>query len=786
MGAPTSTYRLQVRAGFDLYAAADACDYLATLGAGAAYLSPLLPSTRGSAHGYDVVGFDTVDPARGGLDGWTRLLVAARARGLAVVVDIVPNHTGVADATQNAAWWDVLRLGRDSAYASWFDIDWARSRVLLPVLGDDYTPDELELCAAPTPPAGGASTDGELRYYEHRFPIAPGTDARPGESAAAVHDRQNYELVNYRRADTEQNYRRFFAVTALAGLRVEDEAVFTATHEQIARWLRDDAVDGVRVDHPDGLTDPLGYLVRLRALAGDDAWLTVEKILEPGEELPDDWPVDGTTGYDALAEVGGLFVDPSAESALDGLYRDLTGDHADFAEHVAHGKRQAVTTILRAEVSRMARLASNADRSPVVEALNELIIRFPVYRSYLPRGSQHLATAIEAARAARPDLAEAISALTTRLADPTDELCTRFQQATGAVMAKGVEDTAYYRYTRFIALNEVGGDPARFGVSPDDFHNAQHRRQQSASRSMTTLSTHDTKRGEDVRARLAVLSELPAEWAELVGRLMKVAPVPDPTFGYLLWQTFAGAGFIERDRMHAYAEKAMREAAQGTRWIDPDAAFEAAVHAAVDAAYDSPSIRDPLAAFIDRITPYGWSNSLAQKLVQLTMPGVPDVYQGTELWEDSLVDPDNRRAVDFRARRALLDSLDGSPGGYSAAPPAGTPSAERPAIDGSGAAKLWVVSRTLRLRRDWPDLFSRYDPVPVTGGAAEHAVAFDRGGAITLATRLPVRLERDGGWRDTVIELGRGATDVLSGRSHRGATALADLLGDYPVALLVP
>jgi (1->4)-alpha-D-glucan 1-alpha-D-glucosylmutase len=766
VGLPTSTYRLQVRAGFDLYAAADACDYLATLGAGAAYLSPLLPSVRGSDHGYDVVAFDTVDGARGGVDGWTRLLAAARARGLKVVVDIVPNHTGVADAAQNPAWWDVLRLGRNSPYASWFDIDWTRSRVLLPVLGDDFTPTELQV-----------SPDGELRYYEHRFPLAPGTEPQAGETAAAVHDRQHYELGNYRRADTEQNYRRFFAVTGLAGLRVEDEAVFAATHEQIARWLRDDAIDGVRVDHPDGLTDPLGYLVRLRALAPDDAWITVEKILEPGEELPDNWPADGTTGYDALAEVGGLFVDPSAEAAFDGLYREVAGDHADFAAHVAHGKRQAVTTILRAEVSRMARLAPGTDRSPagyapIVEALNELLVAFPVYRSYLPLGSQHLGTAIERARAARPDLADTIGALSARLADPADELCVRFQQASGAVMAKGVEDTTYYRYTRFIALNEVGGDPARFGIAPDDFHAAQHRRQQIAPRSMTTLSTHDTKRGEDVRARLAVLSELPAEWTELVCHLMAAAPIPDLSFGYLLWQTFVGAGLIERERLHAYAEKAMREAAQHTTWIDPDADFEAAVHAAVDAAYDSPAIREPLTAFIDRITPYGWTNSLAQKLVQLTVPGVPDVYQGTELWEDSLVDPDNRRAVDMDARRALLDRLDGD--------------VHPPAIDASGAAKLWVVSRTLRLRRDWPDLFSRYDPISVEGAAAEHAVAFDRGGAITVATRLPVGLERGGGWRDTAIELPRGATDVISGTTYRGTVALADLLGAYPVALLVP
>jgi (1->4)-alpha-D-glucan 1-alpha-D-glucosylmutase len=751
---PSSTYRIQVRPGFDLYATADVCDYLATLGVGAVYLSPLLPSAQGSEHGYDAIAYDGIDTARGGLDGWTRLLAAARARELGVVVDIVPNHTGVAVPKQNPAWWDLLRNGKASAYASWFDVDWSAGRLLLPVLGDDFDPSQLQV-------------DGtELVYFEHRFPIAPGTE---GGSAADVHDRQHYELVNYRRADTEQNYRRFFAVTSLAGLRVEDPAVFEATHEQILRWLQADRIDGLRIDHPDGLADPRGYLLRLRGHTGDEAWITVEKILEPGEVLPADWPVDGTTGYDALTEVSGLFVDEDAEPALEFAYRELTGDTRTFAEHVSAGKRTAVTTILRAEVSRLARLVPQLINAE--EALAELLVAFPVYRSYLPDGAEYLAAAIERARAARPDLADTIAALATRLADPADELCSRFQQTSGAVMAKGVEDTGYYRYTRFIAANEVGGDPAQLGLSPAEFHTAQLRRQRVASNSMTTLSTHDTKRGEDVRARLAVLAELPAEWRQLARTLMSAAPLPDRPFAYLLWQTFAGVGLIERERMHAYAEKAMREAARSTNWLDPDAAFEAAVHAVVDRAYDDPAVCDPLAAFVERITPYGWTNSLGQKLVQLTMPGVPDVYQGTATWEDSLVDPDNRRPVDFDAARAQLDRLDSD--------------VHAPPIDASGAAKLWMVSRALRLRRDWPDLFRDYAPVPVDGPAAEHVIAFDRGGAITVATRLPVALERAGGWGDTALDLIGKATDVISGVAHRGEIRLVDLLAEYPVALLV-
>jgi (1->4)-alpha-D-glucan 1-alpha-D-glucosylmutase len=745
----SSTVRLQITPLFDLHAAASVCAYLHELGAGAVYMSPVLQSAHGSQHGYDVVDFSRVDPARGGAAGWRSFVSAARQHGLEIVVDIVPNHAGVADAAENAAWWDVLRLGAASPYARWFDIDWSRGRLLLPVLGDDFDATR-DLVVA----------EGELRYYEHRFPIAPGTG---GGTAEEIHARQHYELANYRRADTEQNYRRFFAVTTLAGLRVEDPVVFEATHREVLRWVSDDGVDGVRVDHPDGLVDPFDYLRRLRS-AAPDAWLLVEKILEPGEVLPPSWPVDGTTGYDALAEVTGVLIDPAAEPDLDSLYRTLTGDHRTFADHVEAGKRMIATTILRAEVLRLAALT---DVEHAADALTELLVAFPVYRSYLPEGAEYLAGTLAQARMHRPDLSAAFGALAHRLSDPSDELCRRFQQTSGAVMAKGVEDTAYYRYTRLVALNEVGGAPGRFGLSVDEFHAAQLDRSHTTPHGMTTLSTHDTKRGEDVRARMAVLAELPAEWATLVGHLLEHAPVPNRSFGYLLWQTFVGAGFIARERMHTYAEKAMREAAEGTGWRDPDAAFEATVHAAVDAAYDFPDLREPLAAFIEQVTPFGWTNSLTQKVLQLTMPGIPDVYQGTELWEGSLVDPDNRRPVDWSARPALLSSLD--------APPP---------VDATGAAKLWVVSRTLRVRRDRPDLFGGYTPLWARGPAADHVVAFDRGGAITIATRLPVRLARAGGWRETTLEVPR-CTDVFTEVAYDGRVLLADLMGALPVALLV-
>ncbi|MEU8370510.1 malto-oligosyltrehalose synthase [Micromonospora tulbaghiae] len=754
---PRSTYRIQVRPGFDLDATAELAGYLAALGVTHLYTAPLLTATPGSTHGYDVVDHRAVNPQLGGEAARARLVRALRAAGLGLVVDIVPNHAGVARPEANPAWWDVLRRGRDSAYARWFDIDWDRGRLLLPVLADTADAlDDLKL------------VDGELRYHEHRFPVADGTgDGTPRQ----VHDRQHYELVNWRRGDAELTYRRFFAVSDLAGLRVEDPEVFDATHAEILRWVDAGEVDGIRVDHPDGLRDPAGYLARLRA-AAPQRWLVVEKILEYGEDLPD-WPVDGTTGYDALAAVSGLFVDPDAEPEFTTLDGRLTGRHTSWADLTHATKLEAATRLLGAELTRLAALVPELPGEQVRAALAELAACFPVYRGYPPEGARHLAAARSEAGRRRPDLTGVLDAVTARLRDPGHELAARFPQFTGAVMAKGVEDTAYYRWSRFVALNEVGGSPAHFGVPPAELHRFAATRHVRWPASMTALSTHDTKRGEDVRARLAVLSELPGRWAERVADWMSRAPLADPALAHLLWQTAVGAWPIERERLHGYAEKAAREASVTTSWADPDAAFEHELHALVDRMYDDPELHAQITAFAAEITPPGWSNALGQKLVQLAMPGVPDVYQGTELWENSLVDPDNRRPVDFAVRRDMLARLDA---GW------------RPAVAADGAAKLLVVSRTLRLRRDRPDLFGGYRPVPARGPAAAHAVAFDRGGAVAVTTRLPLRLARSGGWRDTTVSLPvHQCTDLFTGRVYSGSELLLDdLLSTYPVALLAP
>jgi (1->4)-alpha-D-glucan 1-alpha-D-glucosylmutase len=742
---PASTYRLQINHTNSLPRAADLVDYLSDLGVGAVYLSPILQSTSGSDHGYDATDVTRVDSDRGGAAGWQQLLDAAARAGLDVVVDLVPNHLGISAPVENRAWWDVLTHGRASAYADWFDIDWSRRRITVPVLGDDAT---LTI------------VDGELRYLEHRFPLAPGT-WREGDSAATVHDRQHYELMHFSRANTELNYRRFFAVTTLAGLRVELESVQHATHLQVKSWV-DAGIAGLRIDHPDGLVDPGRYLQRLRDLAPEQ-WITVEKILEPGEELPPDWPVAGTTGYDAMYEVNQLFVDPDAEQRCTLAYQRLSGDDLTMAQHIEAGKRMVVTELFAAERHRMAALVPQLN--DVADALGEVAVAFEVYRSYLPAGTEHLDHALAVATERRPDLASTLTALSPRLHDPSDELAVRMQQLSGATMAKGVEDTAYYRYSRFIALNEVGGNPGQFGLSVAEFHRAQSLRQQRAPESMTALSTHDTKRGEDVRARLAVLAELVQPWSEFAELFLDTVAIPNRAFGYFLAQTMAGTGPIGPDRIHAYAEKAMREASDGTSWSDSDDAFEAAVHGAVDLAYDDPALRAAWDDLTAQLEAPGWSNALGQKIVQLTMPGVPDVYQGTELWDDSLVDPDNRRPVDYAVRRTTLATAD------------------RPPVDRSGAAKLVLTAAALRLRRDRPELFSSY--TPLCESWSRHLIAFDRGGVITVATRLPVQLALSGGWGTQSVTFDGEYEDVLTGRVVAGPVPLADLLTDYPVALLV-
>ncbi|GAA4012806.1 malto-oligosyltrehalose synthase [Allokutzneria multivorans] len=752
--APSSTYRLQLGPGCTFADVSELAEYLDLLGAGAVYASPVLQAAPGSTHGYDVADATRVSESLGGEE--QRRLLAERLRklGMGLVVDVVPNHMGVAKAEANAWWWDVLTRGRESLYAKYFDIDWGRGPVLIPVLGDDSAEDDLRV-------------EGDrLVYFEHVFPIAPGT----GEgSARDVHARQHYRLVSWRRASAELTYRRFFDINELAAVRVEDPEVFEAAHAELLRWVAAGEVTGLRIDHPDGLTEPGEYMRRLRA-AAPDAWLVVEKILAPEEELPPSWPVDGTTGYEALREVCGLFIDSKGEAAVTALAAEA-GVPVSVHE-VEHGcKRAAANVMLLAEVRRIARLlrVENAEA-----AVAELLAAFPVYRSYLPEGDGHLQVALDAARRARPELAESITAIGEQMrAEPESELTQRVQQTSAMVMAKGVEDTAGYRLTRFAALNEVGGAFDRFGVGVEEFHAKWSARQAGWPRTMTTLSTHDTKRSEDVRARLAVLSEIPEEFAAAVRRWSARRALPEPTLNLLAWQTLVGAWPIDEERLGGYLAKAAKEAKLRTTWVDADAEFDEQVQQWVRDVLADTELRADVERLLERVRVPGWSNSLGQKLFQLAGPGVPDVYQGTELWDYSLVDPDNRRPVDFDARRNLLRRLDA---GWL------------PDLDELGSAKLLVTARTLRLRRDRPELFESYRAMRAEGVAARHAVAFARSNdLVAVSTRLPLGLNASGGWGDTRLPLFDGTwTDVITGRAvDSRAPLLADLLSPYPVALLV-
>ena len=555
-----STYRLQLRGassgfGFTFSDAEDLLDYLDELGVSHLYLSPILTAVSGSAHGYDVTDPTAVSAELGGAEGLARLSAAAQARGIGLVVDVVPNHLGIDKPEQNPWWWDVLRHGRSSAYAPFFDIDWdlADGRIVLPLLGSDDDVADL-------------TVDGDLlRLGDLALPIAPGTGDGTGPE---VHDRQHYRLIGWRNGVC--GYRRFFSITSLAGLRQEDQAVFEASHAEVARWFTDGLVDGVRIDHPDGLSDPAGYLTRLRELVGPDAYIVIEKILAANEALEPTLPVAGTTGYNVLREVGGLFIDPTGAPALTALYESTGVDYHAAPAVLRDLKATVATGTLSSELARLRRAvvaAAGADHPQLPDAVAALLGHIDVYRSDYQGLAALLPSALAETAAVAPELARPLEVLAAALA-VGGEPDTRLQQLCGAVTAKSVEDCLFYRDARLVSLNEVGGEPHRFGVGAAEFHHTAATRARLWPQEMTTLTTHDTKRGEDVRARIGVLSQVPSLWVEFVTRWEGLEPSPDRATGLFLWQNIFGVWPVDgeitdglRDRLHAYTEKAIREAA---------------------------------------------------------------------------------------------------------------------------------------------------------------------------------------------------------------------------------
>ncbi|HYO10221.1 MAG TPA: malto-oligosyltrehalose synthase [Tepidisphaeraceae bacterium] len=860
---PQSTYRLQFHANFTFADAAAVTDYLADLGVTHAYASPYLAARAGSTHGYDVIDHCRLNPevgARADFDAWVESM---RRRGMSHILDTVPNHVGV--GTNDNRWWnDVLAHGPASRFANYFDITWQGSprpelhgKVLLPVLGAPYgqvlEKGELKL---------KRDADGALAvyYYDHRFPIDPATapaDPEAVSSSDALHElleRQHYRLSYWRVASDEINYRRFFDINDLAALSMEREEVFEAAHGFIFELLKAGTVAGLRIDHPDGLYDPKQYFERLqrkyaRDVLGDEQragerplYAVAEKILAIDEPLPESWPCDGTSGYDFLIMATGRFVDAASADAFTRIYDDWTGEASDFEELVYRKKKLILEISLASELRMLAhqldRLAQRDRRTRdftfagLHAALREVIACFPVYRSYVTAAARaheadvrNTELAVERAIARNPKSdpsAFRYVADVVLLRSPLGaheeavRFAGKFQQVTAPTTAKGIEDTAFYLYNRLISLNEVGGEPQHFGVAPAALHEYLASRQRLWPHAMSATSTHDTKRSEDVRARINVLSEMPEAWRERVTRWGEInaplrkrvdgLPAPSRNDEYLLYQTLIGAWPMSeaeaRDeafakRITAYMIKAMREAKVFSSWTSPNEAYEGAVTGFAAAVIAHRPFLDDFLPFQRRVSRFGLINSLAQTLLKIAAPGVPDTYQGTELIDLSLVDPDNRRPVDYARRRELLDQLrqrDASPRALLAT------------LE-DGRAKLYLTWKALIARRDAAPLFTLGDylPAEVRGPGADHLFAFARRhgnrAAVCVIPRLTSKLDAGGNdlsigpaaWRDTTIVLpGLEAarfTDGLTGRALApaggGVLAAADVLADFPVALLL-
>jgi (1->4)-alpha-D-glucan 1-alpha-D-glucosylmutase len=815
---PSSTYRLQVHGGFTLAAARDIVPYLQRLGAGAAYTSPYFGAEPGSTHGYDVTNHNVINAEVGGEAAHTAFTDALRDAGLEHVVDFVPNHMGISTAT-NPWWRDVLAHGQQSAYARFFDIDWypfkaeLRRKLLLPILGDQYGKvlerGELQV-----------EQNGEgpvLRYFDNRLPLsaaAPldpdairrlnGVPGRP-RSFDALHDlleTQPYRLAYWRTAAHEINYRRFFDINTLAGLRVEDPPVFDAIHGLLAQLVRDGRVTGIRVDHADGLFDPASYFRMLHSLDGG-VYVVAEKILSGRERLPQGWAVHGTTGYNFLNQVNGLFVDPANARRMRRVYAKLTGRQQPFDDLLYEAKRLIMDTAMASELTVLAHMMDRIGESnrrsrdftmnSLRDALVEVVACFPIYRTYVDRQgwAANDRTAVERAivraRRRNPAMDATLFDFLREVLlprDPDDVLASvyerrdgyppadgqesaerlrfsmKFQQYTGPLQAKGLEDTAFYRYNVLLSLNEVGGDPSRFGVPAAEFHELNTLRRQQWPYEMTATATHDTKLGEDVRTRIDVLSELPEEWSREVSRWMRIArpartivdgePAPDRNDEYRFYQALLGAwpaGGVTPEfvgRMQAYMVKSVKEAKLHSSWINPVEGYETAVGVYVERVLAGPESAKFLAAFApfqERIARAGLVNSLSQVVLKIASPGVPDFYQGTDLWDFNLVDPDNRRPVDFEARRLALERVDRILSFDCAC--------RVPAIDallrapGDGAIKLLLTSAGLRLRSALPGLFLDGDYLPLetdTAALPARVIAFARmtngSAAIAVAPHL--------------------------------------------------
>jgi (1->4)-alpha-D-glucan 1-alpha-D-glucosylmutase len=859
-----ATARLQLHAGFTLHDAAAQVPYYARLGISHLYLSPIGTAVPGSTHGYDVTDPGTVNPELGGEAALMALHATVQAHGMGMLLDIVPNH--MAAHGHNAWWWDVLKHGRRSKHADWFDIDWRSphhdGKLWLPVLDRPYARALAEGALKL-----GLSQAGELQLEHHDtcFPvrvdgawvpqdltlrrdwayrISQGS-ARGEDTLHRLLERQSYRLAWWRVGNDMVNYRRFFDITSLAAIRVERPEVFNAVHALPLRLIAEGVLDGLRLDHVDGLADPRGYLRRLRSqvdkagrkrgLRPGKVVLLVEKILAPGERLPRDWPVQGTTGYDFMDQVSGVLHDARGQAPLTQLWKQHSGRSGDFAQEEFQARGEILDGPLQAEFSRALQAATAAahldpacrEFSPQMlgAALAAVMRRFPVYRTYAGNDGLDAADAAlfeGAAQGARehadPRVQAAIDALRRWMQDEPGtpavqrRLRRRLEQLSAPLNAKSVEDTGFYRHGVLLSRNEVGSHPQHLALEVHDFHQACQARAAGHQRAMLATATHDHKRGEDVRMRLAVLSSLPQWWAQQVDAFTTLAAHlgrapgqggPDAGDALMLWQMLVAAWPLslqldDRAGLAAYATrladwqtKALREAKLRSTWTEPDQANEAAARALLDTALVDDAgiaLREALHAAARALGANGAINGLAQATLRLTTPGVPDLYQGTEGWDLSLVDPDNRRPVDFALRQRWLDDTRAWP--------------QLLAHWTSGQLKARVVAQLLQLRADAPELFARgdYRPLHADGPFLERVLAFRRQHEDAALVVAVPRLVAEGGldiavpllpagyWQDATLALPDGRYQHLpDGRVLQvqgGRIALAELFLHSPVAVL--
>ena len=810
---PISTYRLQLNENFTCRDAIGVLDYLVALGVTDIYLSPILQAAPGSKHGYDVVDHRHVSRQIGGRKAFEELASAAHEAGLGVIVDVVPNHMAVPTPVWHSrAMWSVLKRGLESEYANWFDVE-VNEPILMPILGarigQVLAAGELELVKMRVPTEPDRGQQWVLRYFDHVFPVAEGTESLPLE---VLVERQHYRLAHWKVASEELNYRRFFDVGSLAGIRVELPEVFNATHALLLELFNAGFIDAFRVDHPDGLADPRGYFRALSEATGG-AWIVAEKILEANEQMPSDWPVSGTTGYDTAWRLNALNVNQSAALSLGAVMAQVSGDSpSSYRQIVREAKAQIIDTSLAAEVRRLGnviwnicledfRLRDHTFRG-LITCLRTLIIQMDRYRAYVvpSESAPALSRAVvqEAAARAKKELPEDLSdtmevivalvlgdeigsAGNYESAAQKAEVLVRFQQVCGAVMAKGVEDTAFYRWTHLLSLTEVGSDPSQFGISVDEMHRHAAYIAAQWPATMTCGSTHDTKRGEDVRARLNTIASFPDKWSNLVADLREASNSYRPRdldgrIEYILWQTLVGtwsdAGPISFDRLEGYLLKAAREQKTWTSWIDTAASREKRMTEFARNVLKDPAVRELVLCWREETAECTKAAILSTKTLQLTMPGVADIYQGTEMVGTSLVDPDNRRPVDFDARKKSLERL---LSGW--------------APENIDEEKLDLVRRILALRAKLPNVFvsaeSDYAALPVS---TSHALAFSRGVGTPQVVVIAARTfaNKDNWHSHTVgIPEGEWASIFHDQKVCGGVRPLSEVLGNSTVEILV-